>query len=269
MNCIYIFRIIINSKACGSIVRYTMGTPRSKVCSLTQFRFSPICGTAQMIPSTRWERSAWNMDEVSSVSNLGSSFNNREYPASSATAAIPLNVREGPIYFKPAVTTPNVKLRWLIKLRASALGWNPNFSITFWTRMRVSGATSGLSLITRDTVCVDTPAADATCFIVGRPGLIFTAIDPVIAPVIAHDRSLQNKQHQFKWQMSYKTDNSLNVTSCHRKSGSKFKIFTFLWQTRQITAHSSPSPDFAMPAPDANRGQFISSLVPGRQLSSL
>ena len=35
-------------------------------------------------------------------------------------------------------------------------------------RSRVSGATSGRSLITLETVCVDTPAAFATCFIVGR-----------------------------------------------------------------------------------------------------
>src|SRR3990172_604329 len=38
--------------------------------------------------------------------------------------------------------------------------------------------------MTRDTVWVETPAAEATSFIVARPDLWITVIDPVIVPVI-------------------------------------------------------------------------------------
>ncbi|MEW6400535.1 MAG: hypothetical protein AB1649_01980 [Chloroflexota bacterium] len=43
--------------------------------------------------------------------------------------------------------------------------------MTSCTRFRVSGETSGLSLITRETVCVDTPATEATSLIVDRKTL--------------------------------------------------------------------------------------------------
>ena len=40
----------------------------------------------------------------------------------SAAEVIPLKVREGPICLSPAIATPSVRLRWLIRLRARALG---------------------------------------------------------------------------------------------------------------------------------------------------
>ena len=67
-----------------------------------------------------------------------------------------------------------------MRLRAKALGWYPRSSITLCTRFRVSGETSGLRFNTLDTVCVETPAAIATCLIVALLLRILTVIGPVI-----------------------------------------------------------------------------------------
>src|SRR5215211_3964476 len=53
-----------------------------------------------------------------------------------------------------------------MRLRATALGRYDSRSTTSSTRMRVSGDTSGLPLITRETVWVDTLASEATCLMV-------------------------------------------------------------------------------------------------------
>src|SRR3972149_6076318 len=49
--------------------------------------------------------------------------------------------------------------------------------MTDWTRLRVSRETSGRALITRETVWVETPAAEATCLIVSRLDLRGIVID--------------------------------------------------------------------------------------------
>jgi hypothetical protein len=45
-------------------------------------------------------------------------------------------------------------------------GVNPTFFITFWTRFLVLSETSGMPLMTRDTVWYETPDKAATFFIV-------------------------------------------------------------------------------------------------------
>src|SRR3982751_681223 len=60
------------------------------------------------------------------------------------------------------MTTPSVELRPLIKLRAIASGRYSSWLIASSTRRRVSSATYGWSLSTRETVWIDTPAWDAT-----------------------------------------------------------------------------------------------------------
>ena len=56
--------------------------------------------------------------------------------------------------------------------------------MTSCTRFLVSGETSGLSLITRETVCVDTPATEATSLIVARTFFARIMGYNVIVPVI-------------------------------------------------------------------------------------
>src|SRR3990172_7971602 len=70
---------------------------------------------------------------------------------------MPLSVWATPKYRRPARTTPSVCDRRWTRLRATALGWNPVAAMTASTDLRVSGDTSGRPLITRDTVCVETP----------------------------------------------------------------------------------------------------------------
>jgi hypothetical protein len=52
--------------------------------------------------------------------------------------------------------------------------------MTRCTRLRVSAETSGLRFNTLDTVCVETPAADATSLIVALLLRMATVIGPVI-----------------------------------------------------------------------------------------
>src|SRR5215211_305794 len=66
----------------------------------------------------------------------------------------------------------------------------------FSTRARVSEDTSGRLLITRETVCVDTPAADATSLIVGRLIRTYIVIVPVIDNIIAKSETRVNRQNQ-------------------------------------------------------------------------
>ena len=150
------------------MVKWTIGISESKAKLFIQRRFSPTSCTAQIIPSTWWETSAWNMGSLSFESKRGNSFKRSAYPAAFAATVIPFSVRDGPIWFRPAVTTPKVWLRRRIKLRASALGRYPNFSMASCTRIRVSCETLRLSLMTRDTVCVETRAMAATSLMVGR-----------------------------------------------------------------------------------------------------
>jgi hypothetical protein len=60
-----------------------------------------------------------------------------------------------------------VSARPLFKRRAEILGAYPISSITWRTRERVSGATPGSLLTTRETVLIDVWATAATSFIVG------------------------------------------------------------------------------------------------------
>ncbi len=62
--------------------------------------------------------------------------------------------------------TPSVYERRWTRLRATALGWKPTWAIAASTAARVSGETSGRRLITRDTVCTDTPHIRAISLIV-------------------------------------------------------------------------------------------------------
>jgi hypothetical protein len=55
--------------------------------------------------------------------------------------------------------------RWT-RLRATALGWNPTEAMAASTAARVPGETSGRLLITRETVCVETPHMRAISLIV-------------------------------------------------------------------------------------------------------
>src|SRR3990170_1464020 len=57
--------------------------------------------------------------------------------------------------------------------------------MTDWTRLRVSRETSGRALITRETVWVETPAAEATCLIVSRLDLRGIVIDHGIDNILA------------------------------------------------------------------------------------
>jgi ACR3 family arsenite efflux pump ArsB len=69
-------------------------------------------------------------------------------------------------------------------------------------------------LITRDTVCVDTPAAEATSFIVDRPDLRCTYIAPaVIVPVIVPviDNIITKPRMRFKRRMSYEKYDNLQI----------------------------------------------------------
>jgi|WetSurSiteA1Bulk_404760.scaffolds.fasta_scaffold14638_2 hypothetical protein len=52
-----------------------------------------------------------------------------------------------------------------------ALGWYSRSEMIPKMRLRVSLATSGRLLITRDTVCLETPACLATSYIVALAGL--------------------------------------------------------------------------------------------------
>ena len=53
--------------------------------------------------------------------------------------------------------TPIIWLRRWTRLRATALGWKPCWAIAASTAARVSGDTSGRLLMTRETVCTETP----------------------------------------------------------------------------------------------------------------
>ena len=65
---------------------------------------------------------------------------------------------------------PTSPVRLVRRLRAARLTWKPRSSIAAWTRVRVSGATRGEPLRTRDTVAFETPAVAARSRIVGARG---------------------------------------------------------------------------------------------------
>ena len=62
--------------------------------------------------------------------------------------------------------TPTIWLRRWTRLRATALGWKPCRAIAASTAARVSGDTSGRLLMTRETVCTETPVMRAISLIV-------------------------------------------------------------------------------------------------------
>ena len=62
---------------------------------------------------------------------------------------------------------PTSPVRLVRRLRAARLTWKPRSSIAAWTRVRVSGATRGDPLRTRETVAFETPAVAARSMIVG------------------------------------------------------------------------------------------------------
>jgi len=97
---------------------------------------------------------------------------------------------------RSAITAPKLWLRRWLKLRASILGRYPILLTTSRIRRRVAGATSGLLLITLETVCEDTPAASATSLMVIRrlyfSGIVGISVDGnvnVIITVIVHGLS--------------------------------------------------------------------------------
>ncbi len=64
--------------------------------------------------------------------------------------------------------TPSIRERRWTRLRATALGWKPCSAMAASIVRRVSGDTSGRLLITRETVCVETPVMRAISLIVTR-----------------------------------------------------------------------------------------------------
>src|SRR5262249_26046116 len=79
--------------------------------------------------------------------------------------------KKGLITFE--ITSPMVSVRCKRKLLADALGLYPNFCITVRTRWRVSLETGRVSLITCETVAMETAAYLATSFIVGSRVAVF------------------------------------------------------------------------------------------------
>src|SRR5660397_45715 len=69
-----------------------------------------------------------------------------------------------------------------------------------WTRSNVSGATSGRLLRTRETVCVDTPAARATSLIVRRRPAVMSPASPWMAvSQIVADRVLTGDRRRCQF----------------------------------------------------------------------
>ena len=69
------------------------------------------------------------------------------------------------------LTTPSVRERPVTSARATGFGRYSSLRIASSTRWRVAARTCGLSLITRETVCSDTPASFATSAITTARGL--------------------------------------------------------------------------------------------------
>ncbi len=68
------------------------------------------------------------------------------------------------------LTTPSVCDRPVTSARATEFGRYPSSSIAASTRLRVSGRTCGLPLMTRETVWCETPASRPTSDITGARG---------------------------------------------------------------------------------------------------
>ena len=69
------------------------------------------------------------------------------------------------------LTTPSVCERPVTSARATGFGRYSSLRIASSTRCRVAARTCGLSLITRETVCSDTPASFATSAMTTARGL--------------------------------------------------------------------------------------------------
>ncbi len=81
---------------------------------------------------------------------------------------MPLSVCATPKNCSPAAITPRVCDRRCTRLRATALGWYPTDAIAASTALRVATDTSGRLLMTRETVCVETPHMRAISLMLTR-----------------------------------------------------------------------------------------------------
>ena len=91
-------------------------------------------------------------------------------PASRAAASMPKSRWEGPNCSVSTAMTPSVLDRPPASTRAAVLAWYPRAATASSTRRRVSSATPGNPLSTRDTVMTDTPARAATSAMTARRG---------------------------------------------------------------------------------------------------
>jgi hypothetical protein len=80
--------------------------------------------------------------------------------------------------------------------------------------------------MTRDTVWVETPAAEATSLIVARPDLWITVIDPVIVPVI------DNRIGQTAY-----PEQVMNVMSGEGACGKGQALTAARWRSSEPVAH--------------------------------
>jgi len=92
-----------------------------------------------------------------STSSLASSLSKRAKSDFWLSSVIPLSVSATPKNCNPVTMTPSVCERRWTRLRATALGWKPTDVIAASTAWRVAGDTSGRLLMTRETVCIETP----------------------------------------------------------------------------------------------------------------
>ena len=146
-----------------------MGTSWSSEKASTQLWFSPTSGTAQIMPSTWRESSFWKTEVTSLESKRGCSFKEERVAQGFGGAGDPVEGAAGADEFGPG----GDHAQGIGALADEAAGQGAGLVAElvddvldafsgFW------GEASGRSLMTRETVWVETPAAEATSLMVGR-----------------------------------------------------------------------------------------------------